>query len=189
MNIRHPLALACSITFSALLAAPLAAQAYTDTLTFGAGQAIASPGSFQYQHGGYAAPLDSATLQITALLRRGAAIHGAYEVLVWDQYADDPSHLNGGWVHIGDLAGGINQVVVQSFALIPGKSYFRDDIANGLKVMLAVNANGCHEACGMVLGKSELILTSSVPEPQSYALMALGLAALGFIARRRPAQG
>ncbi|MEF7617131.1 discoidin domain-containing protein [Aquincola sp. MAHUQ-54] len=50
-----------------------------------------------------------------------------------------------------------------------------------------VTANSCFGCSGVGLAELQVYGVSAVPEPGTYALMALGLAALGMVARRRQA--
>ncbi|MEL4179245.1 PEP-CTERM sorting domain-containing protein [Roseateles sp. PN1] len=56
-------------------------------------------------------------------------------------------------------------------------------IASSASTVIGFRATGTNDALGTSLDK--VSLTTAVPEPESYALMLAGLAAVGFVARRR----
>lgn len=95
---------------------------------------------------------------------------------------------SGSWVYLGNLQGGNDIWAFSNFNL--GASFY-DDIAAGLQVKLEIDAG--NDGWAVTLAKSSLTVDGgslptpipSVPEPESYAMMLVGLAGAVVAARRR----
>jgi len=96
---------------------------------------------------------------------------------------------DGVWTKLGVLAGSNQTWDYTNFAL---GANFDNDIAAGLDVMIKIDVVS-QGSWLVTLGKSSLTVDGSappppvpgIPEPETYALMLAGLAAVGTIARRR----
>ena len=95
---------------------------------------------------------------------------------------------SGVWTLLGSLAGSNNAWEFTTFAL--GANFF-DDINTGLQVKIEIDA--LNDNWFVALGKSSLSVDGGglptpvpgIPEPETYAMLLAGLAAMGVVARRR----
>ncbi len=98
---------------------------------------------------------------------------------------------DGSWVELGSLAGNNDIWAFTNFVL--GANFF-NDINAGLQVKMAIDTGD--DGWAVTLAKSSLSVDGGtlpppvpgVPEPETYAMMLAGLAAVGAIARRRRKQ-
>ena len=138
---------------------------------------------WSWQHDAIASGFTTASLNISA-----------YDIDFIDGEVDVISAWNGAsWVALGHLAGSDNTWDFTTFNL---DSSFFGEIATGLKVAIDIDSTHSSRMWAVTLAKSSLSVDGGwlpppvpgIPEPETYAMMLAGLAAVGAIARRRRKQ-
>jgi hypothetical protein len=97
-------------------------------------------------------------------------------------YAQRPDNKGVASNGIAWSAGSVSQAVVGQDLSTAWTTVNSSFVATGTSTTLSFSALGSSDSYGTSLDK---ISVSAVPEPQTYALMLAGLAAVGLIARRR----
>lgn len=88
----------------------------------------------------------------------------------------------GSWAILGTLVGLDNDYSTTTFSL---DSSWTADVNHGLNVRFEIDST--HIGAFMTPRYSDLVVVTSVPEPETYAMMLVGLGAIGWHARRRKA--
>jgi hypothetical protein len=132
-------------------------------------------GAFVYEFGAKAITLPESGSTFTFVLDSTdvgfSALSGVYDItgdISGSKYLLTGIKINGtAW----DLSGGTSNVNLGSFNIGPAS-----------QIEIAVTGNRLGAGSNF---QGSLVLTSAVPEPETYALMLGGLAAVGFMIRRR----
>ena len=132
---------------------------------------------WDWTHGMIGGAIASASLNISA-----------YDVDAPDEVDNIYAMDSGVWTLLGSLAGSNGAWEFTSFML--GANFY-DDINAGLQVKIDIDTTGGRWF--VTLGKSSLSVDGGtlpppvpgIPEPETYAMLLAGLAAIGAVARRR----
>ena len=130
-----------------------------------------------WTHGMIGGAIASASLNISA-----------FDVDAPDEVDNIYAMDSGVWTLLGSLTGSTNAWDFTSFML--GANFY-DDINAGLQVKMEIDTTGGRWF--VALGKSSLSVDGGslpppvpgIPEPETYAMLLAGLAAMGAVARRR----
>ncbi|WP_077038105.1 PEP-CTERM sorting domain-containing protein [Pelomonas sp. KK5] len=113
------------------------------------------------------------------------------------QYSNRPFESVANPVSVPASSSGLHYVIGDLNGDAPAMATITDDknhwttftttfVATSTSTLLSFAALGTVDGFGSSLDDVRVVMTSPVPEPESYALMLAGLGAVAFVARRRP---